>query len=87
MLHAVRLAGGPAKLAALLGVTTQAVCNWRDGKRRLPAEFCAPIEKATQGVVRRWDLRQDDWHLIWPELVDADGAPAVHHPALVCDEV
>lgn len=27
--------------------------------------------------VRRWDLRPDDWHRIWPELIGAEGAPGV----------
>ena len=35
------------------------------------------IERATDGAVRRWDLRPDDWHRIWPELVGMDGAPPV----------
>jgi DNA-binding transcriptional regulator YdaS (Cro superfamily) len=68
--RAVEIAGGPAKLAAILGVTTQAVCFWRDGKRRLPAEQCAAIEQAT-GVLRR-DLRPNDWREIWPELAEAE---------------
>lgn len=43
---------------------------------------CAPllatqIEQATGGAVRRWHLRPDDWARIWPELIGADGAPAV----------
>jgi len=25
----------------------------------------------------RWDLRQEDWHLIWPELIGTQGAPMV----------
>ena len=24
-----------------------------------------------------WDLRPNDWHRIWPELIGADGAPEV----------
>ena len=36
---------------------------------------CTAIEQATAGAVRRWDLRPDDWHLIWPELIGAKGAP------------
>lgn len=34
------------------------------------------LERATGGAVRRWDLRPADWHLIWPELVGTEGAPA-----------
>ncbi len=25
----------------------------------------------------RWDLRPNDWHLIWPELIGTDGAPKI----------
>ena len=39
----------------------------------MPPEHCAVIEART-GVSRR-DLRPDDWHRIWPELVNAE------HPA------
>jgi len=55
------------------------VRQWRHGYGgRLPsAQNCVAIERATNGAVRRWDLRPDDWHLIWPELVGTDGAPAV----------
>ncbi len=66
---AVELLGGPTKVAALLGVTTQAVCFWRDGERKFPIEHCATVEQATSGVVTRRDLRPDDWAAIWPELV------------------
>jgi hypothetical protein len=38
-------------------------------------EYCATVDEASS--VRRWDLRPDDWHRIWPELVGADGAPQV----------
>lgn len=39
------------------------------------------LDLATDGQVRRWDTRPDDWHLIWPELIGAEGAPAVPTPA------
>jgi len=59
---AIEICGGPAKVAALLHVTTQAVCFWRDGKRGLPAEHCPVIERATDGQVSCEDLRPDvDW--------------------------
>ncbi len=43
---------------------------------------CAPllataIELDTERTVRRWELRPEDWHLIWPELIGAAGAPNV----------
>jgi hypothetical protein len=43
---------------------------------RVPAaELCAAIEMESNRAVRRWQLRPIDWHRIWPELVDAPGAP------------
>jgi DNA-binding transcriptional regulator YdaS (Cro superfamily) len=36
---------------------------------------CVVIERQTEGELRRWDLRPKDWHLIWPELIGAEGAP------------
>ena len=77
VMTAVEAAGGPTAVANLLGVSVQAVCFWRDGKRRLPVEYCSPIERAGGFAVRRWDLRPEDWHLIWPELIGSEGAPAV----------
>ncbi len=72
--EAVEAAGGPSAVAELLGVSVQAVCFWRDGKRSFPPEFCAPLEKACNGSVSRSDMRPSDWSRIWPELVGADAA-------------
>lgn len=43
---------------------------------------CAPllataIERETARSVMRWDLRPEDWHRIWPELIGTNGAPAI----------
>lgn len=46
------------------------------GKLLAPAN-CVLAERNSGGAVRRWDLRPADWHAIWPELIGADGAPAV----------
>lgn len=62
-------------MADSIGVTVQAVCFWRDGKRSLPPEHCPTIEREGGFVVRRWHMRPDDWHKIWPELIGAAGAP------------
>lgn len=74
---AIQRAGGPAKVAQELGVSVQAVCFWRDGKRQMPVEHCPVLERLTDGAVMRWDLRPDDWHLIWPELRKRKDAPDV----------
>lgn len=70
---AAKACGGLARLAQQIGASTQTVSNWRG--RGAPVEQCAAIERATSGVVRRWDLRPDDWWKIWPELVGQPGAP------------
>lgn len=61
-------------MAVALGVSGSLVTQWAGGKP-VSAERCVPIERATAGAVRRWDLRPDDWHRIWPELIGAEGAP------------
>lgn len=65
------------KLAALLGVGQSVVSNWRSRGGDVPIQHCAAIEALTDGAVRRWDLRPEDWHRIWPELIGTAGSPAV----------
>lgn len=43
-------------------------------------ELAVGIERESRGAVKRWDLRPDDWHRIWPELVGRKGSPKA--PAL-----
>jgi len=62
---AIEIIGGPSRTALLLEVTPQAVCFWRDGKRKLPAENCPRIERATNGAVRCEELRPDvEWSVL-----------------------
>lgn len=82
--RAIAKAGGVAKLAAQLLVVQGAVSNWKKRGGEVPVVHCATIELITAGEVRRWDLRPDDWHRIWPELIGTEGAPAV--PALATTE-
>ncbi|HCP78966.1 MAG: hypothetical protein CML16_03145 [Pusillimonas sp.] len=65
---AITKLGSASALARAIGVTPQAVCFWRDGLRKIPAEQCTAIERATDGAVTRRDLRPDDWQEIWPEI-------------------
>lgn len=81
LLTAADVAGGMAKLADACGASVQTVWNWK--KRGVPIEHCAAIEQATARAVMRWDLRPDDWHRIWPELIGIEGAPALPEPAKV----
>lgn len=55
----------------------QLVYQWASGVRAVPIERCVPIERATGGQVRRWDLRPNDWHELWPELIGTKGAPSI----------
>ena len=64
-----------AQLSAAIGVKSEAqVRQWQHRYAgRIPdAANCVAIERATSGAVTRRDLRPDDWHLIWPELVTAE---------------
>lgn len=65
--------------ARRVGVSPSVVYQWGTGRRPIPVERCAAIELATDGAVTRRDLRPEDWHLIWPELVaaPAGGGPTV----------
>lgn len=68
-----------ALLRAAIGAKSDAqIRQWQHGYgARLPSpENCTAIEQATERAVMRWDLRPDDWHRIWPELIGAPGAPA-----------
>ena len=49
-------------------------CIYTPGKLLAPAT-CVLVEKYSGCAVMRWDLRPDDWHRIWPELVGRKGAP------------
>lgn len=78
--EAIRGSIGQAELARRLGVTPAAVSQWFSGDRPIvPIERCVQIERETG--VRRWDLRPDDWHCIWPELIGTRGAPDVRKAA------
>lgn len=60
--RAIEHFGSVTKMAQKLGVSPQAVCFWRDAKRRIPAEKCPDIERGTEGRVTCEALRPDvDW--------------------------
>lgn len=82
---AIEAMSGQAKLAAVLSVTPSMVCQWRTGRRRVPAERCPAIERATNGVVRCEDLRPDvDWAVLRGQPV---APPVVPVPAVRVEEV
>ena len=73
--------GGMAQFARELGVTPiylSQLAARQDGRLPSPA-LCVLIESKSGHAVRRWSLRPDDWHLIWPELIGVapdDALPA-----------
>lgn len=72
--------GRAAWLARAIGVRPVMISQWMAGKS-VSVTSALAIEHATGGVVARWDLRPDDWHLIWPELVGTEGAPLITQSA------
>lgn len=67
--------GLAASLAERLGVSQSYLSQMTGGIAPISPERCVAIEQATDGAVMRWDLRPDDWHLIWPELKKRKDAP------------
>lgn len=76
--RAAKKLGSQKALAALLNVTKSAVSQWRDEGRRVPAEHCPLIERATNGEVRCEDLRPDvAWDVLRMQAGEIDAtAPA-----------
>lgn len=69
--------GGAVDFAKRLDVSPyylQQLASRQNGRTPSPA-LCVQIERLSNWGVRRWDMRPDDWHLIWPELVTARDAP------------
>ncbi len=66
--RAAKQVGGVVALARAIGASDSAPSMWK-ARGVVPVERCTDIERATGGVVTRRDLRPDDWHRIWPELV------------------
>ena len=44
------------------------VSAWVNGLRPFPPEHCVTIERDTNGLIARRELRPDDWARYWPEL-------------------
>lgn len=56
---AVGLLGGQSATARLIGVSQQSIWAALNTRKRVPAEWCLPIERATGGQVTRHQLRPD----------------------------
>jgi DNA-binding transcriptional regulator YdaS (Cro superfamily) len=64
-------------LAEKCGIGEQYLYQVLTDRKEPSPELCVTIEKESGGLIRRWDLRQKDWHRIWPELVGAEGSPEI----------
>ncbi|WP_294261546.1 Cro/CI family transcriptional regulator [uncultured Comamonas sp.] len=60
--------GRAAALARALGVKPVVVSRWGSGAKPVPIERCLAVERATDGLVSRQDLRPKDWWVMWPEF-------------------
>jgi DNA-binding transcriptional regulator YdaS (Cro superfamily) len=79
---AARVLGSQVALAALLGVSKAAVNQWKHAGRRVPAEHCPSIERATHGAVRCEDLRPDiDWAVLRAMPLMGAGERVVQDPS------
>lgn len=65
---AIEFFGSQNSLATNLDLKQQSVQLWVSGSRPVPVKRCVQIEKLTDGVVTRRDLRPDDYWEIWPDL-------------------
>jgi hypothetical protein len=65
------------RLAVASGTTWHHLKNVAFSRKACGEKLAVALEHQTSGAVRRWDLRADDWWLIWPELIGAAGAPEV----------
>jgi len=66
-----------AKFALSVGTTLGHFNNVAYGQRVPSAALTRQIALGSGREVPEWELRPHDWHLIWPELIGAEGAPAV----------
>lgn len=59
IIKAVEICGTQEALGKAVGQTQKHVWNWIHRDKRLAAEHCIPIEKATKGAIKRYELRPD----------------------------
>ena len=75
-----------ARVAGRLGIAPAYLSQIASGVRTAHPALAREIEtECAAGAVRRWDLRPDDWHRIWPELIGAEAAPHVPQPEEMTD--
>ena len=57
-------------MAKILGLPPAYINQIANGKRPVPHKYGAMIETATNGEITRQAMFPDDWHGIWPELIE-----------------
>jgi DNA-binding transcriptional regulator YdaS (Cro superfamily) len=78
--RAAEVLGSQTALADLCGVSKGAVSQWKDAGRRVPAEYCPLIERATSGKVTCEDLRPDiEWGVLRPQAAPTSDDTAAAH--------
>jgi DNA-binding transcriptional regulator YdaS (Cro superfamily) len=85
LIEYVKSRGSQRDLADKIGITPVLISQWANELRPVPPERCVEIERATGGQVTRKDLRPEDWHKIWPELVVAAQATPIAAPRRATD--
>ena len=65
------------RMAAQIGCNERFLYQCLTGRNAMQPIDAVRAEQVTDGRLRRWHVRPKDWHLIWPELVGAQGAPDV----------
>ncbi len=63
----VARAGGPSAVASQLSCSAQAVCFYRDGKRKPPDRLWPTLERLTNGMYTCEQMRPD---IVWVRIPD-----------------
>jgi hypothetical protein len=71
-----------AEFALKVGTTLGHLNNVSYELRTASAALTRQLAIETGRAVAEWELRPDDWHLIWPELIGSEGAPGIEVQAL-----
>jgi DNA-binding transcriptional regulator YdaS (Cro superfamily) len=61
--------GNATQIANALGVGNAYISQLASGYRTISPVRAVQIEMLTNGLVTRQELRPNDWHLLWPELI------------------
>jgi DNA-binding transcriptional regulator YdaS (Cro superfamily) len=68
------------RLAESTGVSEPYLYQCLTGRRDMNPAEAMRLETETGGELRRWALCQKTWHRIWPDLIEAEGAPEPSAP-------